>query len=95
MGVFSNLTNNTGIPIQNGQILSGASGVTGVTILNVVSGSTGTTALCEVSNVSAQTFNFQVINPPIQVTQVSNNVLTGNTIINGQFLSGDVVILSQ
>ena len=95
LSVFANLTNNTGIAIQNGQILSGASGVSGVTILNVVSGSTGTTPLCEVSNVSGQTFDFQVINPPIQVTQISNNVLTGNAIINGQFLNGDVVILSQ
>ena len=95
LGVFANMTNNTGIPIQSGQILSGASGVTGVTVLNVVSGSTGSTPLCEVTTVSAQTFNFQVINPPIQVSQITNNVLTGGTIINGQYLSGDVVILSQ
>ena len=95
LGVFSNLTNNTGIPIQSGQILSGATGVTGVTILNVISGSTGTTPFCEVTAVSAQTFNYQVVNPPIQVTQISTNVLSGGTVINGQFLNGDVVILSQ
>jgi hypothetical protein len=51
--------------------------------------------LCKVSNVSGQTFNYVVINPPIQVTQVTSNVLTAGAIINGQFLNGDVVILSQ
>lgn len=94
LGYFANITNNTNIAIQNGQILSGATGVTGVTILDVVSGTTSA-PLCEVSTVSAQTFDFTVINPPIQVTQISNNVLTGGTIINGQFLNGDVTILSQ
>jgi hypothetical protein len=61
----------------------------------VISGSTGSTPLCKVTTVSAQTFNFKVINPPIQVTQITTNVLTNGTIINGQFLSGDVEILSQ
>ena len=95
LGTYADITNNTGIPIQNGQILNGALGVTNVTILNVVSGSTGSTPLCKVTTVSAQTFNFKVINPPIQVAQITNNVLTNGSIINGQFLSGDVEILSQ
>lgn len=51
--------------------------------------------LCKVSNVSAQTFNYVVINPPLQVTQISNPVLSAGTIINGSFLRGDVKILSQ
>jgi len=95
LGYYANITNNTGNPIQTGQILSGATGVSGVTIQSIVSGATGTTALCKVTDVSSQTFNFTVLNPPIQVTQVSSNILTGGTIINGQYLSGDVVILSQ
>jgi len=95
LGDYANITNNTGNPIQTGQILSGATGVTGVTILNIISGSTGSTPLCKVTTVSAQTFNFTVLNPPIQVTKISANVLSGGTIINGQYLSGDVTILSQ
>ena len=95
LGDYANITNNTGNPIQTGQILSGATGVTGVTILNIISGSTGSTPLCKVTTVSAQTFSFTVLNPPIQVTKISANVLSGGTIINGQYLSGDVTILSQ
>ncbi|NBU82336.1 MAG: hypothetical protein EBS55_11885, partial [Flavobacteriaceae bacterium] len=94
LGTYANVTNNSTTPVQVGQIFSGSS-TTGVTIQKIVSGVSTPNLVCKVSSVSAQTFNFTVINPPIQVTQISNNVLSGGTIINGPFLSGDVQIISQ
>jgi hypothetical protein len=95
LGSYANITNNTNNLIQVGQILSGSSVTSGITIQNILSGATGSTPLCKVTDVSGQTFDFNVINPPIQVTQITSNVLSGGTIINGQFLNGDVVIISQ
>lgn len=94
LGTYANVTNSSTTPVQVGQIFSGSS-TTGVTIQKIVSGVSTPNLVCKVSSVSAQTFNFTVINPPIQVTQISNNVLSGGTIINGPFLSGDVQIISQ
>ena len=91
---YANITNNTPTAIQIGQILSGQS-ISGITIQKIISGNTLGNVTCKVNSVSAQTFNFTVINPPLQVTQISNNVLSGGTIINGPFLSGNVNIISQ
>jgi hypothetical protein len=95
LGTYADLINNTNTNIEVNQILSGAVGTTGVTILDIISGATGDNQLCKVSDVSGQTFDFNVINPPIQISQITSNVLTPGAIINGQFLNGDVVILSQ
>lgn len=56
---------------------------------------TTTTYFCEVSTVSAQTFDFKVINPPIQVIAIQGNVLTNGSILNGQNLNGNITITSQ
>ncbi len=53
------------------------------------------TSLCEVSSASSQTFNYTVLNPPIQILDVLSNVLNNGTIINGLNLNGNVVLTSQ
>jgi hypothetical protein len=95
LGSFANITNTTQYPTQVGQIIDGNTNPTGITILNILTATTPTNFLCEVSSISAQTFNYKVLNPPIQITNIGSNVLTGGTILNGQTLNGNLVIGSQ
>ena len=53
------------------------------------------TYFCEVSTISAETFEFKVINPPIQVIAIDSDVLTNGSILNGQNLNGNLTITSQ
>lgn len=94
LGTYANITNSTNVPTQVGQILSGGTPVSGITIQSVYSATTGS-SICRVTTTSAQTFNYTVLNPPIQIDAISNNVLTTGSILNGPYLNGNVVISSQ
>ena len=95
LGSFANITNTTQFPLSSGQILGGSSNTTGLNLINVVSATTATDFLCEVSSISAQTFSYNVLNPPIQVNTIGSNVIVNGSILNGQNLNGNVVITSQ
>ena len=95
LGTYGYITNNTPYPIQAGSILSGSPSVSAVTVLNIFSATTGPTQIYEISSTSAETYNYTVLNPPIQVIAISNNVIANNSILNGPNLNGNVVITSQ
>ena len=95
LGSFADITNTTQYPNQVGQILSGSSSVSAITIQSVYSASTGTTSIYEVSKISAETFNYTVLNPPLQIVAISSNVISGGTILNGPNLNGNIKIASQ
>ena len=95
LGSFADITNTTQYPNQVGQILSGSSSVSAITIQSVYSASTGTTSIYEVSKISAETFNYTVVNPPIQIVAIGSNVISGGTILNGPNLNGNIKITSQ
>jgi hypothetical protein len=95
LGSFADITNTSTYPLQIGQILSGSSSISAITIQSIFSASTGTTSIYEVSKISAETFNYTVLNPPIQITSVDSNIISGGTILNGPSLNGNVKITSQ
>lgn len=100
LGAFSNVKNSNPNSIKVGQILGKPSSTSGITILNIISASTTfvtqtTTFLCEVSSANTETFNYTVLNPPIQITSVDSNIISGGTILNGPSLNGNVKITSQ
>jgi len=95
LGSYGYLTNTTPYPIQPGQIIGGSPSTSAVTVLNIYSATTGVTQIYELTSTSAETYNYTVLNPPIQVIAISNNVVTNGSILNGQNLNGNVVITSQ
>ena len=95
LGSYANITNSIPTQIQVGQILGGSLTTSGITILDVISATTTNTILCEVSSISAETFNYAVLNPTIQVIAVYNNVIVNGSILNGPQLNGNVVITGQ
>jgi len=95
LGTFANITNTAPYPLQVGQILSGSSSISTTTIQSVFSASTGTTSIFEVSKTSAETFTYTVLNPPLQVTSIGSNVISGGTTLNGSNLNGNLIISSQ
>jgi len=62
---------------------------------NPQSATTITNFLCEVSSANTETFNYTVLNPPLQITAVESNVISGGTILNGPNLNGNIEISSQ
>ena len=98
LGSYAYVENSTQFPTTTGQILSGSPSTTAITISNVITtttGATGTTYLCEVSSINAETFSYTVLNPPVQVLTITNNVITTGSILNGNNLFGDLVITNQ
>jgi hypothetical protein len=95
LGSFAEITNTTSYPLQNGQILSGSSSVSAITIQSLFSAVTGNLSIYEISSISAETFNYTVLNPPLQITAIESNVISAGSIINGANLNGNVIISSQ
>jgi hypothetical protein len=95
LGSFADITNNNSIPIQVGNILEGSLTTAVISVTGIFSASTSNTSIFEVSNISAETFNYTVLNPPIQVLDIDSNVLVSGSILNGLNLNGDIKILSQ
>lgn len=95
LGSFADITNTSSTPIKVGNILSGSTSISTITVQSIFSASTGTTSIFEVSKISAETFNYTVLNPPLQITAIDSNVISGGTILNGAYLNGNVVISSQ
>jgi len=95
LGSFADITNTSSTPIKVGNILSGSTSISVITVQSIFSASTGTTSIFEVSKISAETFNYTVLNPPLQITAIDSNVISGGTILNGAYLNGNVVISSQ
>lgn len=50
---------------------------------------------CEITSTSGQSFNYTVLNPPIQILSISSNILTSGSILNGPQFNGNLTILSQ
>ena len=95
LGSYGYISNTTPYPIQPGQLLAGSPSVSAVTVLNLFSGSSGPVQIFEITTTSAETYSYTVLNPPLQVVAISNNVITNGSILNGQNLNGNVVITSQ
>ena len=95
LGSFGTITNNSQYSLQVGSILSGSPSVSAVTILDVFSAVTPNTQIYEISSTSAETYNYTVLNPPVQVLSITNNLITNGSILNGTNLFGNLVISSQ
>lgn len=95
LGSFGYITNTSSIPISVGQILSGSPSSPLVTVVSIYSATTGTTDIYELTTTTAETYNYTVVNPPIQVIAIQSNALTNGSILNGQNLNGNITITSQ
>lgn len=95
LGSFGYLSNTTPYQVQPGQIISGSPSVSVVTVLSLFSASTGPVQIYELSNTSAETYSYTVLNSPVQVISISNNVITNGSVLNGPNLNGNLTLGPQ
>jgi hypothetical protein len=90
-GQITNLNSN----LINGSIITGDTIPSQITIGSQISGNTNSNGLYKINNVNNLTSTFSVINPPIKINSITNNVLVNGTVINGLNLNGEITILNQ
>jgi hypothetical protein len=92
---YVNISNLTSSGITSGTIIGGPS-LNGTLTLGVqINGTTNGNGTYYLTPTTVVTSSFTVLNPPLKVTAIDSNVLSGNTILNGPYLNGNVTILNQ